>query len=59
MSEDQRDQPPLPFEPALQLVSRPADEGSEREVSLDAFTSILFDEFIRRTAALNEPESRA
>jgi hypothetical protein len=59
MSENQRDQPPLPFEPALQLVSRSADAGSEREVSLDAFTSILFDEFIRRSAALNEPESRA
>lgn len=59
MSEDQRDQPPLPFEPALQLVTRQAEPETEREVSLDAFTTILFDEFIRRTAAVSERESRA
>ena len=59
MSDDQRDQPPLPFDPALQLVARPAEPEAEREVSLDAFSNILFDEFIRRTAALSERESRA
>ena len=59
MSDDQRDQPALPFEPALQLIARPAEAEPEREVSLDAFTTILFDEFIRRTAALSDRESRA
>ena len=59
MSDDQRDQPPLPFDPALQLVAREAQPEPEREVSLDAFTNILFDEFIRRTAALADRDSRA
>ena len=58
MSEDQNSQPPLPFEPALQLVS--ADQGAEpdREMSLGDFTSRLFDEFVRRSAALGERESQ-
>ena len=53
MSEDQGSQPPLPFDPALQLIPRDGADETEREVSLDTFSSLLFDEFIRRTNRLD------
>jgi hypothetical protein len=59
MSDDQRSQPPLPFDPALQLIPRDAADDSERELSLDTFSSLLFDEFIRRTSQLDDRQSRA
>ena len=59
MSDDQRTQPPLPFDPALQLVSRNHGDEPEREVSLDTFSSLLFDEFIRRTNQIDDRRSRA
>jgi hypothetical protein len=59
MSDDQRTQPPLPFDPALQLLHRDSADEPEREVSLDTFSSLLFDEFIRRTNQLDDRQSRA
>ena len=56
---DQRDQPPLPFDPALQLVQRDEPAEPQREVSLDAFASLLFAELARRSAAVREREARA
>jgi len=55
---DQRDQPPLPFDPALQLISRDDPTEPQREVSLDAFASLLLVELTRRTAAVRESETR-
>ncbi len=54
---DDRDQPPLPFEPATERVPRergPAHEAHDtapREVPLDALSSLLFEEFLKRSAA--------
>jgi hypothetical protein len=59
MSDDQRTQPPLPFDPALQLIPRDVGDEAEREVSLDTFSSLLFDEFIRRTNRIDDRQSRA
>lgn len=59
MSDDQRTQPPLPFDPALQLISREGDDEPERELSLDTFSTLLFDEFIRRTNRIDDRQSRA
>ena len=59
MSDDQRTQPPLPFDPALQLIPRHDADDAEREVSLDAFTTLLFDEFFRRTSQIDDRQSRA
>jgi hypothetical protein len=56
--DDPRDQPPLPFDPALQLVKSDHHTVPPREVSLDAFTSLLFEEFARRTAAVHERDAR-
>lgn len=57
--DDPRDQPPLPFDPALDLVRRQPPEESAREVSFDTFTSLLFEEFAKRSAAARDRESRA
>ena len=56
---DQRDQPPLPFDPALQLVENDEPAEPQREVSLDAFASLLFAELARRTAAARDREAQA
>ena len=58
MSEQQATQPPLPFEPALQLVEPGHSAEPEREVPLADFTSLLFGEFLRRAAALGDREPR-
>jgi hypothetical protein len=58
MVDQPRPQPPLPFEPALELVTPGSAPEPEREVPLDVFTTLLFDEFSRRTAALADDESR-
>ena len=55
---DQRDQPPLPFDPALQLVKRDEPAEPQREVSMDAFASLLFAELARRSAAVSDREQR-
>jgi hypothetical protein len=57
--DDPRDQPPLPFDPAVDLVQRTTPEEPVREVSFDALTSLLFEEFAKRSAAARERESRA
>lgn len=54
MSTDERDQPPLPFEPALNLVVSPEQAEPMREVSFDTFTALLFEEFSRRSVAVRE-----
>lgn len=59
MSDDQRTQPPLPFDPAVQLISRDHADEPEREVSLDTFSSLLFEEFVRRTNRIDDRRSRA
>ena len=53
---DPGDQPPLPFDPALQLVKNEPVEPAQ-EVSLDAFASLLFQELARRSAAVRNRES--
>ena len=55
---DQCDQPPLPFDPALQLVKKDEPAEPQREVSLDAFASLLFAELARRSAAVRDRETR-
>ena len=56
---DERDQPPLPFEPALALV-KPPDQGEPaHEVSIDVFANLLFQELARRSAAVREREQRS
>lgn len=52
---DERDQPPLPFDPALQLRPQPAAEP-QQELSLETFAARLFDEVARRSAAIAERE---
>ena len=56
---DERDQPPLPFEPALALVTPPAQSEPAHEVSFDVFTNLLFQELARRSAAVREREQRS
>jgi len=56
---DQRDQPPLPFEPALQLVRNDESAEPQREVSFDVFANLLFDELARRSAAVRDRETSA
>jgi hypothetical protein len=53
---DPGDQPPLPFDPALQLVKNEPIEPSH-EVSFDAFANLLFQELARRSAAVRNRES--
>ena len=55
---DPRDQPPLPFDPARELVRSDDATAPPREVSFDAFTSLLFEELARRTAAVRERDAR-
>ena len=61
---DDRDQPPLPFDPAVQLLNRErgpahqANDSAPREVSMDAFSSLLFEEFVKRTAAVGQRGTR-
>ena len=55
----QRDQPSLPFDPALQLVKRDEPAEPQREVSMDAFASLLFAELARRSAAVRDRDTRA
>ena len=57
--DDPRDQPPLPFDPAVELVRHQTPEEPSREVSFDAFTSLLFEEFVKRSAAARDRERRA
>lgn len=56
---DQRDQPPLPFEPALQLVKPLPPVDVPHEVSFDAFANVLFQELARRSAAMRDREQRS
>ena len=53
---DQREQPPLPFDPALQL--RPQPPAEPQELSLETFAARLFEEVARRSAAIAEREQR-
>lgn len=58
------DQPPLPFEPAVELIGSHepdvhlAHDTGAREVSGDAFSALLVEEFRRRSTALAERERR-
>ena len=56
---DERDQPTLPFDPALQLVKPPQPSESVQEVSFEVFASRLFEELARRSAALRDREQRS
>jgi len=56
---DERDQPPLPFEPALALVKPPPQSEPAHEVSSDVFANLLFQELARRSAAVREREQRS
>ena len=56
---DQRDQPPLPFDPALQLVRRDQPAEPQRELSFEVFASRLFEELARRSATMRDRETRA
>jgi hypothetical protein len=56
---DQSDQPPLPFDPALQLVKRPPHAEPQQEVSFEVFANRLFEELARRSAAVREREQRS
>ena len=47
----------LPFDPALQLVKSEEPAEPQREVSLDAFASLLFAELARRSAAMRDRET--
>ena len=51
-------QPPLPFEPPLDDVPAATAHEPMREVSLDAFSSQLFEEFRRRTEAVGGRDDR-
>ena len=54
---DQREQPPLPFDPALQLVKpQPPDDEPQRELSFEVFANRLFEELARRGAAVRDGE---
>ena len=55
---DQRDQPPLPFDPALSAKPPQAIEPPH-EVSFDVFANLLFQELARRSAAVREREQRS
>ena len=55
---DLRDQPPLPFDPALQLVKQPPAEP-QQEVSFEVFANRLFEELARRSAAVRDREQRS
>jgi hypothetical protein len=55
---DQRDQPPLPFDPAPELVNSDEPPEPQREVSLDAFASLLLAELTRRSVAVSDREQR-
>lgn len=55
---DERDQPPLPFDPALQLRPQPPAEP-QQELSLETFATRLFEEVARRSAAIAEREQRS
>jgi hypothetical protein len=54
---DDRDQPALPFEPATERLprdrgpAREAHDAAPREVPMDALSSLLFEEFLKRSAA--------
>lgn len=56
---DQRDQPPLPFEPALQPVKPEPPVDAPHEVSFDDFANLLFQELARRSAAVRDREQRS
>ena len=57
---DDRDQPqpPLPFEPPVSLVPASANADATREVSLDALSALLLQEFHRRAASVSERDDR-
>ena len=61
---DEGDQPPLPFDPAEQPLPRdhgPAHEAHDkapREISMDALSSRLFEEFLKRSAAVDDRGTR-
>jgi hypothetical protein len=56
---DHRDQPLLPFDPALQLVKPQPPAEPPQEVSFEVFASRLFEELARRSAALRDREQRS
>ena len=56
---DQRDQPPLPFDPALQLVKPQQLFEVQHEVSFEVFATRLFEELARRSAAVRDREQRS
>ena len=56
---DQRDQPPLPFDPALSPAKPPQVIEPPHEVSFDVFANLLFQELARRSAAVREREQRS
>jgi hypothetical protein len=56
---DRCDQPPLPFDPALQLVKPQPAAVPQQEVSLEVFANRLFEELVRRSAAVRDREQRS
>ena len=56
---DERDQPPLPFDPAVQLQKPQPPVETPHEVSFDVFANLLFQELARRSAAVREREQRS
>ena len=56
---DPRDQPPLPFDPALQLVTAETPTETQHEVSFEVFADRLFEEIARRSAAVRDREQRS
>ena len=56
---DQRDQPPLPFDPALQLVKPQQLSEVQHEVSFEVFATRLFEELARRSAVVRDREQRS
>ena len=61
---DEGDQPPLPFDPAVQPLPRdrgPAHEAQDRaprEMSMEALSSRLFEEFLKRSAAADDRQTQ-
>ena len=56
---DLRDQPQLPFDPALQVVKPQSPAEPQQEVSFEVFANRLFEELARRSAAVRDREQRS
>jgi hypothetical protein len=56
---DERDQPLLPFDPAVQLQKPQPPVETPQEVSFDVFANLLCQELARRSAAVREREQHS